>query len=126
MPDQIPTPQDVVLDALHSARLKAAKQSGNPKTVVPVPAVGVCIIINQGGPLLQVGDLDLVQATLDELVATSEYVRRVPMRAGNGYIIHPDAPLGRSAATDARSAFGGPCGRPTGGGEYVPRQWTHR
>ena len=99
MPD-IPTLKDTVVHALHSARLQAAEWSGNPGTVIAVPVVGVCVIINEDGPLLQVDDIELVQATLDELVAEDEYERKVPMRGGFGYVILPDAPPGMSPSTD--------------------------
>ncbi len=131
MPDTIPTLNDVVLYALHSARLSAAEQSGDPAIVVAVPTVGVCLLINEEGPLLKREDLELVQAALDELAATTVYVKRVPMKAGPGYIVHPDAPPGRSASMDeARPPFGGACGSHiVTGGAYDARELlkrTHR
>jgi hypothetical protein len=132
MPETIPTLQEVVVHALHSARLEAVQETGNDKVIVAVPTVGVCCIINQDGPLLKREDLSLVQSTLDELAATSGYVKQVPTQAGPGYIILPDAPPGRSAtAAEPRPAFAGPCGSPipTGGDTNDARrqpQRTHR
>jgi len=128
MPKTIPTLKEVVINALHVAREQGVAHTGNPKTVVPVPTVGVCYIINEEGPLLEKRDLGVVQVILDELANTTPYVQKVPTQAEPGYYIHPNAPPGRSPDGSVRPPFDAPCERaiPAGGDEHDERRKPER
>lgn len=117
-----PTLKEVVLHALHTARLDLVERSGREDVAAVVPAIGVCCIINEDGPMLDREHLPMVEETLQELTVEGA-IQRTKSPHGVGYFVVPNSPKGRSAVVEERPPFGRPCHEdtPLGGDARCPR-----
>jgi len=115
-PEPCPTLKDAVLHALHTYRLDLVERTGRRDVAAVVPAIGVCILINEDGLVLDREHLSMVEKVLQELTFEGA-IHQSQSPNGVGYFVVQNSPKGRSAVVEERTPFGRPCheGTPFGG-----------